>query len=218
MSLGESGLGVRRRFPETPKRRSDPAAMAIFSPRRRPSRGLPVRGLDASRRAPLRGCGCRSRAARRATLERSPDRRASARARPSRWAGRERATPVAARAVRQDASESFGSAPVRGQDVRSNRRLTRVRRPRMVSHSWSSLNAISRMSPPQFGHAKGNSSPTRAMSFAQAIREVSCERGFSRVSQQPPVACPPPPCPPVTASRCLPMLPMARAVTADLSL
>jgi len=39
-------------------------------------------------------------------------------------------------------------------------------------------NAISRMSPPQFGHSSGNSSPTRAMSLAHAIREVSCERGF----------------------------------------
>ncbi len=29
--------------------------------------------------------------------------------------------------------------------------------------------------------------PTRAMSFAQAIREVSCERGFAVVSQQTPV-------------------------------
>jgi hypothetical protein len=27
-------------------------------------------------------------------------------------------------------------------------------------------------------HSSGNSSPTRAISFAQAIREVSCERGF----------------------------------------
>jgi hypothetical protein len=35
------------------------------------------------------------------------------------------------------------------------------------------------MSPPHAGHAKGNSSPTRAISLAQAIREVSCERGFS---------------------------------------
>jgi hypothetical protein len=42
----------------------------------------------------------------------------------------------------------------------------------------SVMNAISRMSPPQVGHASGNSSPTRAMSLAQAIREVSCERGF----------------------------------------
>ena len=37
----------------------------------------------------------------------------------------------------------------------------------------SVMNAMSRMSPPHPGHAKGNSSPTRAMSFAQAIREVS---------------------------------------------
>jgi len=53
-----------------------------------------------------------------------------------------------------------------------------VRRLRMVSHSCSSLNAISRMSPPQFGPSSGNSSPTRAISFVQAIRDVSCERGF----------------------------------------
>jgi anaerobic glycerol-3-phosphate dehydrogenase len=39
----------------------------------------------------------------------------------------------------------------------------------MVSHSESSLNAISRMSPPHVGHASGNSSPTRAISFAQAF-------------------------------------------------
>ena len=54
-----------------------------------------------------------------------------------------------------------------------------MRRPGMVSHSESSLNAISRMSPPQLGHLNGNSSPTRAMSLAHAIREVSCERGFN---------------------------------------
>ena len=49
---------------------------------------------------------------------------------------------------------------------------------RIVSHSESSLKAISRMSPPQFGHARGNSSPTRAMRLAQAIRDVSREPGF----------------------------------------
>ena len=41
------------------------------------------------------------------------------------------------------------------------------------------------MSPPRAGHRSGNSSPTRDISFAQAIREVSCERGFAIVSQQP---------------------------------
>jgi len=45
-------------------------------------------------------------------------------------------------------------------------------------------------------HSRGNPSPTRASSFAQAIRDVSCERGFSLVSPQPfatrpPVASPP---------------------------
>jgi len=47
------------------------------------------------------------------------------------------------------------------------------------------MNAMSRMSPPQFGHSSGNPSPTRAMSLAQAIREVSCERGCCFALQQP---------------------------------
>ena len=37
----------------------------------------------------------------------------------------------------------------------------------------SVMNAMSRMSPPHPGHSSGNSSPTRAMSLAHAIREVS---------------------------------------------
>ena len=37
----------------------------------------------------------------------------------------------------------------------------------------SVMNAMSRMSPPQVGHASENSSPTLAISLAQAIREVS---------------------------------------------
>ena len=43
----------------------------------------------------------------------------------------------------------------------------------------SVMKAMSRMSPPHAGHASGNSSPTRAISFAQATREVSCEQGFA---------------------------------------
>ena len=42
----------------------------------------------------------------------------------------------------------------------------------------SVMKEISRMSPPHIGHSSGNSSPTRAISFAQAIRDVSCERSF----------------------------------------
>jgi len=61
--------------------------------------------------------------------------------------------------------------------------------PRCVRIFWivpgSVMKEISRMSPPQFGHSSGNSSPNRAMSFAQAIRDVSCERGFCFASQQP---------------------------------
>jgi hypothetical protein len=52
----------------------------------------------------------------------------------------------------------------------------------------SVMNAISQMSPPHAGHSSGNSSPTRAISFAHAIREVSwikqhpfCKSGFSEV-------------------------------------
>ena len=54
----------------------------------------------------------------------------------------------------------------------------------------SVMNAISRMSPPHAGHSSGNSSPTRARSFAQAIREVSWEGGLSHESQPWPVASP----------------------------
>ena len=64
-----------------------------------------------------------------------------------------------------------------GRDGRRCERFTQVGenlpdRPRL----W--CNAISRMSPPHAGHSGGNSSPTRAMSFAHAIRDVSWERGF----------------------------------------
>ena len=74
------------------------------------------------------------------------------------------------------------------------------------------MNAMSRMSPPHPGHATGNSSPTRAMSLAHAIREVSWEGGLSHESQRspvvsPPAACPPTACPPVAASRGLPTFP-----------
>jgi len=111
--------------------------------------------------------------------------------------------------VRRGVGESSGSVPARGQEVRSDRRLPRVRRPRMVSHSESSLKAISRMSPPHAGHSSGNSSPTRARIFAQAIREVSCEWGFRFASPQPSVGCPPAACPPATGPRGLPMFPPA---------
>ena len=51
----------------------------------------------------------------------------------------------AAREARPSASGSSESAPARGQEVRSNRRLPRVRRPGRVSHSENSLKAISRI-------------------------------------------------------------------------
>ena len=67
-------------------------------------------------------------------------------------------------------------------------------------------------------HAEGRNEggyPSLAISFAQAIREVSCERGFACVSQQPSTACPPTApqaaCPPVAALR----RPRATAVSWD---
>ena len=53
---------------------------------------------------PVRGCGCRSRAVRRATPERLPGRRGPARALPSRRVARGRETRAAARAVRRGVS------------------------------------------------------------------------------------------------------------------
>jgi hypothetical protein len=43
----------------------------------------------------------------------------------------------------------------------------------------SVMKAMRRMSPPQAGHSSGNCLPMRARSLAQAIREVSWERGWS---------------------------------------
>jgi hypothetical protein len=56
------------------------------------------------------------------------------------------------------------------------------------------------------------------MSLAQAIRNVSRERGFARVPQQSSASCPFSACPPATAWRYFATLPIASAVTADLSL
>lgn len=84
----------------------------------------------------------------------------------------------------------------------------------MVSHSYSSLKAMSRMSPPQLGHASGNSSPTCAISFGQAMRDVSWERGFSLVSQQLSATCASTACPTAAASLRFTTFPMVSAVTA----
>jgi hypothetical protein len=68
-----------------------------------------------------------------------------------------------------------------------------------LGHPWANW-----MSPPQLGHSSGNSSPKRATSLAHVIRDVSCARAISCGSQQPRVAWPSPPRPPVEASRRLP--------------
>ena len=88
MSLERSVPGVRMRFPETSKRRSRPAAIAISSPRCRLSPSPPLPGLDASWLAAVRGCAYRSRATRLVSLERRHNRNGPARVRPNRWAGR----------------------------------------------------------------------------------------------------------------------------------
>ena len=122
MILGESGMEVRRRFPEVPKHRSRPAAMAMSSPRRRPSPGSPVRGQTGggSSGSPL----C------------------------MKQHGRKNLSDRARR--RDEGNEPDVTAAVRALE----RKLL----------------------------------PTRAISLAQAIRDVSWERGFGFASQQPPVA------------------------------
>ena len=66
----------------------------------------------------------------------------------------------------------FGGRPASGRDGRRFERFAEVgenlpNRPRL----W--CKEMSRMSPPHAGHSSGNFSPTRAISLAQAIREVS---------------------------------------------
>ena len=70
-----------------------------------------------------------------------------------------------------------GGRPAGGRDGRRFERFAEVV-PDLLDRPRLWWNAISRMSPPQFGHSRGNSSPTRASSFAHAIREVSWERGL----------------------------------------
>jgi hypothetical protein len=55
--------------------------------------------------------------------------------------------------------------------------LQALRRPSPQPAVGSVMQAMSRLSPPQAGHASGTSSAIRAMSLAQAMREVSRERG-----------------------------------------
>jgi hypothetical protein len=75
------------------------------------------------------------------------------------------------------------------------------------------MKAMSRMSPPQLGHLRENSSPTRAISFGQRNPGGVVGAGLSRESQRSPLVSPP-----AAASRHLPEFPMASAVTAHLSL
>ena len=64
---------------------------------------LPAGFAVTSRPALIRGCECRLRAARRATIARRRGHGGSARARPSRWAGRGRVKLAAVRVVRPSA-------------------------------------------------------------------------------------------------------------------
>jgi hypothetical protein len=86
-----------------------------------------------------------------------------------------------------------GGAASRGRSHPGLRPLAnlslRVGRLLPAADAWigpgSVMKEMSRMSPPHAGHSRGNASPTRAISFAHAIRDVSWERGFWFASQQP---------------------------------
>ncbi len=63
--------------------------------------------------------------------------------------------------------------------------LARLRTSHFAGAGSCRPSPLNRMSPLHAGHSSGNSSPALAMSLAQAIREVSCERGFCFALQQP---------------------------------
>ena len=112
--------------------------------------------------ATVNGDECRSWAGHQVMLARVPHHQTTAPGRPSRPAAPGPVTRAAVPVVHRDASKSFGSA------------------------SGAVIKLISRMSPPQLGHASGNSSPTRASSFAQAIRDRVMVAGhFIKTSSRP---------------------------------
>ena len=80
-----------------------------------------------------------------------------------------------------------GGAALRGRIHPALRPLANIRfevsRLLPAVSAGSVMKAIRRMSPPHAGHSSGNSSATRARSFAQAIRDVSCE-GLAPAAQQ----------------------------------
>ena len=102
---------------------------------------------------PVRGCGCRCRAVRRATPEGLPGRK---------WTSTSSPQSVDGPRAGETGDGSSGSP-----------RCARIFR----IGPGSVMNAMSRMLPLHPGHSSGNSSPTRAMSLAHAIREVSWEGG-----------------------------------------
>jgi hypothetical protein len=130
-------------------RRLEPALKPLFS------RAVRTVAWNA-----VRGCGCRSRAARRVTPEKSPGRKWTCTSSPQSVGG-------------PRAGEIGGGSSGSPKCVR----IFRI-------GPGSVMKAMSRMSPPHAGHWSGNSSPTRAISVAQVIREVSWERGFAWVPQQ----------------------------------
>jgi len=113
------------------------------------------------------------------------------------------------------AGEMGGGAVLHGLLHRGHRPLANLRfdgsRLLPAVSSGSVMKKISRMSPPHAGHSRGNSSPTGAISLAQAIRDVSWERGVACGPQQSPSACPASACPPFVASRCLPIFPFRQS-------
>ena len=93
------------------------------------------RGFDASCPTPVRGCGCRSRAARRATPERLPGRHGPARALP---VDRRASQPTARARTRLIERKTVAEVPLTGLSLRRPRAACRgIHRPSPFSLRWS---------------------------------------------------------------------------------
>jgi hypothetical protein len=157
----------------------------------------PPRGFFVTRHpAAVRGCGCRSRSARRVTPGRHHGRRGPARVRASRWAAREREKWAAVLLDAVNAIVAIARLRTSGSKGAGSCR---------PSPPGSVMNEISRMSPPHAGHRSRNSSlwahvhcsregpgarPGRAARHDLPVRRPGPARSASLVSYCASLLCP----------------------------